>query len=373
MFSGFRSLLGTSYSHLNRIEISSSALIYNYRYLKNLGKLPVAPVLKSNAYGHGINLVAKFLDPLKVPFFCVDSLFEAYELQKLKIKTPVLIMGYVDPESLHVKELPFSYAVFTKEMLSGIKKYQPRAGIHLYADTGMHREGIAIEDLADFVREAQKLNLRIEGLMSHLAMGDKPNNKDTKKQIAEFQRARTIMNRLGICPKYVHLSASAGMLKIKEVRNLSNVARSGLALYGIDPSLKGNRLKPVLKFTSTVAQIKEISPGEKIGYDFTFTATKRMKIAIVPAGYNDGVDRRLSNTGFMLVKNKPCQILGRVSMNITIIDVTGIPGAKAGDEVVIFSNRNGDKNSLVNISRATGIIPYELLAHLPPTTKREMI
>ncbi len=364
-------LFRKKYIPLNTVEIAEKNLVENYSYLTQMssGK-KIAPVLKSNAYGHGISLIANILDHLQAPFFCVDSIYEGYQLLKANIRTPILIMGYVNPENLRVKKLPFSFAVYEYEMLEGIKKYQPHAGVHIFVDTGLHREGVSLEELPIFIKKTQSLSLKIEGLMSHFGMANQPRKKETKEQVTNFLKAQKILHTLGVNPTYIHLPASLGILYNKEYQTLSNVARAGIALYGIDPEGRDKNLLPVLKLRSTIVQIKIVKKGEKIGYDFTFTATKDMTIAVLPIGYNDGVDRRLSNKGYVQVRGIYCRIIGKVSMNITTIDITDIKQAEIGDEAVIFSSQSNDKNSIVNASKICDVIPYELLVHIHPTTKR---
>jgi len=182
MFDRIRKLSGHTYEHLNIIEISASRLNHNYNYLSSLKKnIKIAPVLKSNAYGHGLLQIAKIVDRLNPPFICVDSLFEAYELLKANIKTQILIMGFISPKSLKTKKLPFSFVVFNKELVDAISKYQPHAKIHIFVDTGMHREGVNLDELPSFIKYIKtKTNLEIEGLMSHFAKSDDPINQDTK-------------------------------------------------------------------------------------------------------------------------------------------------------------------------------------------------
>ncbi len=359
------------YHALNRLEISASTLLHNYHHLSHLNKQPIFPVLKSNAYGHGIIEVARILDPLKAPFVCVDSIFEAYQLLKAKIVTPILIMGYVHPETLNVKKLPFSYAVYCPELLAAIHEYQPHAGVHLFVDTGMHREGIPLVKLRDFVLKCKSNNIRIEGLMSHLAMADKPSNKDTMNQVQSFEKALKIVNKMGVDPQWIHLGASSFILKRdKYSTQIVNSARAGIALYGIDPGNKSKMLKPAAKLISTIVQIKNIQKGDKVGYDFTYTAKKNQVIAVLPLGYNDGVNRRLSNKGFVLVKGVRCPIFGKVSMNITVIDITKVQNATIGDEAIVYSDNPNDKNSIINSAKVCKTIPYELLVYLNASTKR---
>jgi alanine racemase len=362
------------YEPLNLIEISRSRLINNYRYLSKINsKIKVAPVLKSNAYGHGIVEVGKILDELNPVFFCVDSIYEAYQLFNAKIKTPILITGFVDTENLKVKKLPFSYAVFDLAQFRGILKSQPQASVHLFIDTGMHREGLRVDELESFIKELSlKEKQRIVGLMSHLAFSESPKNPDTKKQIVQFRSALRILKKYLVYPKWVHFGNSSGLLNNKQLGlSFTNVARTGLALYGIS-SLNNNGLKPVLQLITHVIQVKKIKKGEKVGYDFTYEAKNDGLIAVLPIGYNDGVERRLSDNGIMLVKNIDCPIIGRISMNLCVIDVSEAKNIKIGDKVIVFSN-NEDENNVVNSAKKTNMIPYGILIHLERSTKRKII
>jgi alanine racemase len=367
----FLSFLKKEYIPLNRIEISSTSLQHNYNYLAKSSGLSIAPALKSNAYGHGLIETAKILDPLGAPFFCVDSIYEAYELLKNNIKTPILIMGYIHPDNLKVKKLPFSFAVSTPAMLEAITTYQPHAGIHIFVDTGIRREGIPMDDLDAFIAHVQaKKGINIEGLMAHFAASDRFDDQ-TKMQVQNFQKAQKMLADSGIHPKWIHHANSSAVLNYKNYKGkIGNMARTGIALYGADPENKNNDLKPVLQFSSTLTQIKDLTKGESTGYDFTFTAKKNMKIGVIAAGYNDGVDRRLSNVGFVKVRNTFCKILGRVSMNLTVIDLTDVTNPQVGDEAIIFSNDPSAKNSVAAAAKSIDTIAYVLLVQLHASTKR---
>ncbi len=364
----------TSCQPLNTIEISQSRLLHNYHYLLSLRPTwKIAPVLKSNAYGHGLVQVAKILDLEHPPFFCVNSLYEGYELVKAGIKTPILIMGYVKPENVQVKKLPFSYALYDRESAKALSQYQPGSKVHIFVDTGMHREGIPVSHLRAFVRHLKLLpNIRIEGLMSHLAVAGKPKDLLTKKQLVEFEKAKNILREEGIVPTWIHLTASDGISNREILANTGNVARVGLALYGISYK-QIDKLQPVLTLTTTLVQIKSLHRGEKVGYDFTYTANSEMKIGVLPIGYNDGVDIRLSNKGFVYIGNVACKIVGRVSMNITTIDITDVKNPFVGQKVTVYSSNNQNKNSILQAARICGTIPYELLVHLASSTRRVVI
>ncbi len=344
------------YHTLNIIEISKKRLIGNYLRLSLIDKgIKVAPVLKSNAYGHGLVEVAKILDSLQPPFFCVDSLHEAYELYKAKIKSGILIMGYINPKNLAIKELPFSYVVYDLIQLKQIFIHQPQAKIHIFVDTGMHREGVLMDDLEKFVKYIPKNRLgNIEGLMSHFAASEEPERYETKQQVKNFKKAIEILNKNKIFPKWIHIANSYGLLNSQTLGlgKISNLARTGLSLYD-----------SVLRFVTHINQIKKIKKGDKVGYNFTYTAKKDLAIAVLPVGYNDGVDRGFSNIGKVLLKGGvTCPIIGRVSMNITTVDISSVKHAKVGDEVEIYFN--------IPIK---GKILYEFLVHLERSTKRKII
>jgi alanine racemase len=189
-----------------------------------------------------------------------------------------------------------------------------------------------------------------------------------------FQKATSILKKSGISPKWVHIANSSAILNDKFYKEeLGNMIRTGIALYGIDPQGKDKNLKPVLTLKTRISQIKNLHKSEKAGYNFTFTAKENMQIAILPIGYYDGVERELSNKGFVLVNGKTCPIIGRVSMNITTVDVSEVPNPKVGQEVIIYSNYSNDKNSILNSAKICGKIPYELPVHLASSTKRIIV
>lgn len=367
-----------NYQTLNKIEISRANLLHNYHYLSSLSKkIKIAPVIKSDGYGHGIANVAKILESLDTPFLCVDSLFEAYQLQKARVKTKILVMGYTNPENFKIKKLSFSFAIFDLETAKILNQFQSDCNIHIFIDTGMHREGVTLEELPQFLDQNRKLtNLKIEGLMSHLASSESKNDPLFTKQIKEFKKAKEICKQFGINPKWYHIAATGSLINPQTrpiIGSVSNLARAGLALYGFSSSTFDKNLRPALKLTTKIVQIKKVLKGERIGYDGTFTAKTNMTIAVLPTGYYDGVDRRLSNKGIFLVNNKSCQILGKVSMNINIIDVSNIPNAKVGQEVIVYSPDLKDKNSIVESAKICKTIPYDLLVNLAETTKRVIV
>ncbi len=378
-----RRFLHNNYKTLNIITISKAAILHNSSVLSDLNpKLQIAPVLKSNAYGHGIVEIAQILSGhpkgvrTNIPFLCVDSLYEAYQIMKAGVKTPVLIMGYTDPENFRVKKLPFQYAVYDLKTAEILNKYQKGSSIHIFVDTGMNREGIKLEDLSKFIRALKQLkNLKVVGLMSHLASAISIHDQLMIQQLKNFKQAKQIVEKESLDIKWFHLGGSSLVFSkplITSMSKLINTVRMGRAIYGIGPH-KNFNLKPAFTLYSTISQIKIIRKGDFIGYDGTFQASKNIKIAILPIGYFDGVDRRLSNKGMAKYKNKYCPIIGLVSMNMTTIDITYVKNPRVGDRVTIYSNTMADRNSVLEVSKIAKTTPSEILSSIVTTTKRVIV
>ncbi len=363
------------FHNLNQINVYKKNLLHNYKYLTRLNsKVKIAPVIKSNGYGCGIVNVAKILEGQNPPFFCVDSLFEAYELTQAGIKTPILITGYTDPANLQHQRLPFAYAVYTSDLLEAISRYQPHAEVHLFIDTGMRREGVTVDELPNFLQLFKFYpNLQITGVMSHLASSESKNDPLFLKQIKQFEKALVIIKSHKIKPRWVHVAATGSLINPQTqpiIAKYSNLARAGLALYGFSSSVADPNLQPVLTLKSKISQIKLIRRGEKVGYEGTYTAKKDILIGVLPIGYYDGVDRGLSNQGAVQVNGAICPIIGRVSMNLTVIDLSSVENPKIGQQVTIYSASPNDQNSIENVAKVCKKIPYEILVNLASSTKR---
>ncbi len=366
-----------TYQVLNEITVSESALIHNYDYFAGLNpQARIAPVLKANAYGHGLELVARVVDEIaSTPFICVDSLYEAYELHKRGIKTPILIMGYTSPKNYNVwKKLPFSFTVFDTETLRSLNKHQPGARVHIKLDTGMCRLGLQTSQLADFIAELKQCtSLRVEGIFSHFSQADNPaKNTFTNNQIKIFKEMVTQLEKAGFRFKWKHLAATAGATSLHDP--YFNLIRLGLGFYGYTPfgphtkegRLGRRMLKPALSLTTQIAQIKEIKAGDQVGYGGTYIAKQKETIAILPLGYNEGVSRRLSNRGvFTLEDGGVCPIIGNVSMDMTMIKLP------KGGQVKVVDTATLD--SIYNIAKLIETIPYTVLTGLHPSIRRRLV
>jgi alanine racemase len=372
------------YQTLNEITINPTALLHNYLYFQKLNPhTAVCPVLKGNAYGHGLKEVAQIVDRhIHPPYIMVDSLYEAYELYKLKIKTPILIMGYTDPANYAIwKKLPFTFTVYDTDSLLALEKHQPGAKIHIKLDTGMCRLGIQPENVTQFISILKTCrHLQIEGIYSHLSQADNP-KKDTftNNQIKLFKDMVSMFETAGFKFKYKHIAATAGASIIRDP--YFNLIRLGLGFYGYSPfgphTDQGReqrpKLHPALTFTSRIALIKTVHPGNQIGYNGTYYVKQDEIIAILTAGYHDGISRELSNRASFLLNGIQCPVVGNISMDMTTIKIPRTVSAAAGDKILVISPDNNSSCSVYKLSSILHTIPYTILTALHPSTRRTIL
>lgn len=351
------------------MHVFKDALKHNLHvYQKLCPQQAVCPVLKSNAYGHGLTLVAKALDDEHVPFFIVDSLYEAYELKKARIKTPILIIGASHPENLRGRRFPFHFAVFNKETAELFAKM--KVPVHVKIETGFSRMGFSLEQLKENLPLFQKVGLNIEGVYTHFADADNPDSTaKTDEQVQRFEEAVTLIEVAGFKPKWIHCSNSAGALKVKNSK--FNMVRLGISLYGMPMFEDFKELKPAMELESTLVAINELKEGETVGYAGTFTAPRTMRIGVVPVGYYEALPRSLSNKGFVEVNGSMCPVVGRVCMNMCMVDLSPAE-AKLYDPVIVYSRHTEQKNSVMEQSKAADMIPYELLVHISESVARRI-
>ena len=362
----------TKYQPLIKVLVFANRLKNNYRlYSQNYPGLKFAPVLKSNAYGHGLWEVAEILKEQSPPFFVVDSYYEADFLRRRGSHVPLLIIGYSSAEQIFQNQFKdVAHTVISLEGLCSLAQRlnKPRL-IHLKIDTGMHRQGVLYEEIPAAIELLKSnSNLVLEGVCSHLADADGASGSFTQKQIELWNQAARLFKQNFSGIKYFHLSATAGMKYAREAQ--TNAARLGIGLYGYG-DLPG--LEPALEMRTVVSSLKTLRAGESVGYNATFTAQKDMQLATLPVGYYEGLDRRLSNKGAVQIRGQACRIVGRVSMNITSVDAGSQPDAKVGDEVVVISGEAGAVNSAKSWAELCGTIPYEILIHIPQHLRREVV
>ena len=374
----YRDKHGDPSKHLLRIEINAESLKYNVGRFRTLYPHHyLAAVLKSNAYGHGLKEVGRFLDKRKeVECFVVDSIVEAQTLRDVGTHKPIIILGYVPRTALKslrkIKKVIFVVnSVEQAELLQVVINF--RLQVHLKIDTGMNRQGISANELDHVINILKSnKNISITGMMSHLADADGPSGVATQEQIRKWKIALQTYKKLITDNRHhiFHFAATAGARYLSTAE--SNLIRAGIGLYGFDTTQdKQLKVKPVLSFKAKIVNLKEIKAGGKIGYNFTFTAPKDMKIAVIPCGYYEGIPRTLSNKGFFYYKDTPLPILGRVSMNLTVVDVTDVgEPLHLEDEVEVYSSNPEKMNSVDNVAKICDTIPYEILVRLAPVIRR---
>lgn len=364
----------SSITPLITITISRSALLHNLAEFKKITPHGnIAPTLKSNAYGHGLVLIAKELESQNLPFFVIDSYFEAMILRNNGIRTPLLIIGYSATNTIinnNLKNINFTITSLDslKDLLEKIKN---NVSIHLKIDTGMHRQGILeyeVDQAFDLIKKSKYI--KIEGISSHFSDADGDSTTFTEKQIERWNKIVEKVKKELPNIKYFHLSNTYGHKFSNKID--ANVSRLGIGLYGL-ANINSLSLKPILEMNTIITGVKKIKKGEFVGYNNTFTAEKDMSIATIPVGYYEGLNRRLSDVGHVKIKNTFCKIVGRVSMNITTIDVSEIKDIKIGDIVEVISKTSSDKNSIQSISEPIGTIPYEAVIKIPERIRRVVV
>ena len=307
MINKLKQLIKPKYQTLNKIEINRSAILKNYKLLQDSQKMAtIFPVLKSNAYGHGLKELCQILNNSDAPMVIVDSFPEA-QIVYHHFKRKVLILGEMPNKAYSYCDLQRSeFCVYNKESLKALAKLG-RAKIHLFINSGMNREGI--KDLKSFLTENAKLlnKVDITGLCSHLASADENSNLN-QAQLAKFLSDLEILKTAGFNPKWIHLGNSAAIFSLQNSK--LNAYRSGLALYGYSPFSENNqnfnkteKLQPALRLISTVVSLQELLPNESVSYNETYLAKNKNTVAVIPFGYYEGLDRSLSNLASLVWEN----------------------------------------------------------------------
>ncbi len=382
-----RGLSGPIPPETHWIDVDGTALEHNLHVFRALLPDTVAlmTVVKANAYGHGLAQTASTFARCS-EWLGVHSAPEFRQIRELGVTCPVLVMGYVLPTGIQHFDSETHVLVSSSQVMEWLGDHRQRTGvrcpIHLKVDTGTHRQGFQESELPQQARRAAQLGLDVVGVATHFAnIEDTLEHQFAQSQIGNFERAVALVDReLGERPPWIHAACSAAALLFREAD--FNLVRVGISAYGHWPSREtqlswvmqhGGRhpeLRPALQWTARVGQLQAVSAGDTVGYGRTWRATRPTTLAVVPCGYSDGYARALGNRARALVKGLPAPVVGRVCMNILMVDVTDVDDVQAGDEVVLIGRQDGARVSVEELAESAGTINYEFLARLAPSIPR---
>lgn len=357
-------------------DISLDNLNHNYQQLRK--KVPSGcrflGVVKADAYGHGAVPIGRHLCELGAEYLAVSNIEEAVQLRRSGLRGPILILGYTPPfytqdlaaMNLRQEVHSLDYARRLNERLAGTGR---QLRIHIKLDTGMSRLGFFAYDHESTIEElkeiAQMPSLRIEGVFTHFPVADSVDGADanfTRTQFERFQQMLSALKLVGIEPEIRHCCNSGASILYPEYA--LDMIRPGIATYGVLPSGDLREmidLRPVMSLRSTIFQIREFEPNITISYGRTYTTRDPERIAVIGIGYADGLSRSFSNNISFLLHGKRVPQVGRICMDMCMVDVTSVPEAKVGDIVTIFGEDGGDSIEVDSMANRLGTIPYELL------------
>jgi alanine racemase len=372
------------------LEISKEAILNNLEQFQKIAApgSKLMPIIKSNAYGHGLIAIADILKNQKIWGLGAFSLDEAIEIKKrLDFKKPILVLGYFLKENKNSiryaikNNIQFSIYNFDDlELISKIaQKINQKAKIYLKVDVGTSRIGILEKDLWNFVKKSKALkNIKIVGVFAHLADSENRDWTFTRQQIQLFDNITKKLEKSLKKPLLCHIACTAACLSDKKTHY--SLIRLGIGLFGLWPSAATKqrtlrkyphfKLNPALSWKTKIIQVKNLAKNTYIGYGCTYKTKSKIKIAVLPVGYWDGYDRGLSNRGEVLVRGKRCKILGRVCMNMMMVDVSKMKSVKQGDEAVILGKQAKEEVTADEIAQKVGTINYEVVTRINPLLKR---
>lgn len=350
------------------LTVDLDGIVRNFQRLRAAAGVPVMPVVKAAAYGVDSSQVAIVLQHAGAEHFAVAYPDEGIELRLRGIVCPILVQNVVPAELEKVVQHGLSVQVSDGGMIARLEAEGARQHrgirVHLKVDTGMGRAGCTPADAPELARRVSESTwCSLDGLMTHFAAADDPaSDAHTRAQIASFTEVVRQLEAQGTPAKWTHASNSAAIARFPEAR--FNLVRAGLSLYGY---AEGLGQEPVLKLETRVVTVKRMPAGSNVGYGRTFTTEGERTIAVVALGYGDGYPWALSNRGWMTVRGVRCPVVGRVCMDVTMLDVTDVGPVEPGEPVTVFG---GDGPDVKELAAAAGTIPYELLTRLTPRIRR---
>ncbi|MCP2620241.1 alanine racemase [Candidatus Aminicenantes bacterium AC-334-K16] len=378
---------------LTWIELNEKAYAHNLAFFRRkiTPKTELSVVVKANAYGHGLRPIVTLAEKYGVDSYCVHSLEEALELRTLGVKKDILIMGPIPPAGLQEAIVHnFRLALFsfqTLELLDELtRQRQKPIRVHLKLETGTYRLGINQKELQPFLARLQQTPfVRLEAAYTHFAnIEDTTDHSYAFTQMARFKAMVKSIIKAGFPTIKLHTACSAALLLFPETH--FNLVRLGISQYGLWPSRetflsykikhttnRENVLWPVLTWKTRIGQIKTVPAKETIGYGRTYQTSRLTRLAVLPVGYADGYDRRLSNQSYVLIRGRRAPVRGRVCMNLIMVDITDIEGADVGEEVVLLGSQGSETISAEALASLIGTINYEVVTRLNPHLPRIIV
>jgi alanine racemase len=368
-------------------EISLGTLCDNFRTLQaHVGpKVSVCAVIKADAYGHGATTCSLSLERAGAKWFGVTTTDEGMPLRSVGLSGRILLMtGYWRGEEEEVVRQNLTATVWEPwhvELLNEAARRldAPPQPIHLKIDTGMGRLGVTHDEVGSMCRKIRKSShLVLEGISTHFASSEIVDAPETEMQIANFERAVQIVRESGLTPAIYHMDNTGGVLARPDT--WKSMVRPGIALYGyaLNQSRGGKQvkatpalpLKPALSWRTRIISIREFGAGQSLGYNGTYTTPGPARIAVLPVGYADGYRRGLSNRGRVIVRESYAPIVGNISMDLTLVDVTQIAGVEEGDDVVLIGSSGSSTVDAVEVASHCGTVPYEILCGISKRVPR---
>jgi alanine racemase len=383
------------------VEINTRTFEDNYRFLSALAgpQVELLAVVKANAYGHALEICAPAAVRAGARWLGVTSVEEGIEARRLCPEARVLVIGGVFPgDGRDVVSHKLTAVVWDAWQFDELEAAASAAelrslSVHLEIDTGMSRQGAGPDSLAPVLERFHRGSpLRLEGVMTHLFAADEADEKTTGDQLQRMEAALSGIASAGVHAGVLNVGNSAALLagqadKISELagrHGMKTLIRPGLALYGLipeyDPDFSSGEpislgrarhdLRPVLSWKSRIVSVRSVATGAVVGYNGTFVATEPMRLALIAAGYADGLDRKLGNCFSVLVRGQRAPLVGRISMDQSVIDVTDIPGVATGDEVVLIGQQGDEALSTFDHAKAADTIPWEIFTRIAARVPR---
>ncbi len=360
-------------------QVDLSAIRHNFKVLKR-NAVEILPVIKADAYGHGMIAVAQELDGLGVKIFGVSDLCEGRELRIKGFKNDILLLESPLPAlAADVVKYHLIPCVCTMDLASALNKeaakYKEKVKVHIKVDTGMGRLGVWHKDAFEFIRLVASFpNLVIDGIFTHFPLSD-IDSKFTQQQLKDFAALIDSLGELKKTIRYFHAANSMGLSAYQD--SILNLARPGLMLYGLYPRedlRKKIKLKPVMSVKTHVLFVKTLEKGRGVSYGHTYVAKRNMKVATLAIGYSDGYFRCLSNKACVLIHAKRCPVLGNVTMDQIIVDVSKVKSpVRIGDLAIVLGSDKNENISAEELGRKAGTINYEIVCNLGNRLEREYI